>query len=126
MQSLRNAFPYPTAINGSYRSEREHFCLAPPKICWSIPRNDGQLRSLEIIDSGKSKSWGIGQTHFVAGGQHVRLSFRRHICKFPRSKYLQILAVDSQICARYGHVAYWQHAIIRQIEDGSHRTERCN
>jgi len=28
----------------------------------------GQLRSLEIIDSGKSKSWSVGQAHFVDRG----------------------------------------------------------
>src|SRR5258708_18208060 len=110
---MSNAFPYPTAASGSHRPEREHFCLTPPKICGSIPHNDGQLCSLEIIDSGKSKSWSVGQTHFVTGGQHVCLGLREYIRKFPSANYLQILTVASEICTRHGHVVNLQRPLIR-------------
>ena len=124
MQSLGNALPNPTATEGSYRSEREYLSLAPPNSCWPIAHNYGQLCPLEIIDSRESKSWSVGQTHFVTSGQHVRLSLWRQIRKFPRANYLQVISVYFEIRARHSHVVYWQDALIRQIEDRSHGAER--
>src|ERR1700728_3128836 len=91
IKSARNTFPYPAAAGSSLCLEREHFCLAPPYASRAIPYNDGQLCSLEVIDSSNSKSGSIGQTHSVTGRQHVRLRLRRYICELPRGNYLQIL-----------------------------------